>query len=235
MSNNWTEKNLPDLSGKTIIITGANPGTGYAATELIAAKGATVIMASRNPGRVETARKEILSKNKNAKLDAIPLDLGSLDSIKNFTKEFKEKYSSLDILICNAGVCQTPDIQTEDGFGFQMGINHLGHYALTGLLLDTLKNTKDSRVVTMSSMNHVQARPLNFDNLFLGNESHQMKAYEQSKLANLLFSYELSRKLEEADVGVEAIRSLSQYERGECGGDDGNTCAFLLNRYKGNC
>jgi NAD(P)-dependent dehydrogenase (short-subunit alcohol dehydrogenase family) len=205
MSDKWTEKKLPDLTGKTIIITGANSGTGYAATEFMATKGATVIMASRNPGRIETARKKIMSKNKNAKLDAITLDLGSLDSIKNFAKEFKEKYSSLDILICNAGVCQTPDIQTEDGFGFQMGINHLGHYALTGLLLDMLKNTKDSRVVTMSSMNHMQAKPLNFENLFLENEYHQMKAYEQSKLANLLFSYELSRKLADANVQVEAI------------------------------
>ena len=205
MSNKWTAKNLPDLTGKTIIITGANSGTGFAATEFMAAKGATIIMASRNPDRVETARMEIMSNNQNARLDVIPLDLGSLELIKKFASEFKEKYSPLDILMCNAGVCQTPDIKTEDGFGFQMGINHLGHYALTGLLLETLKSTNGSRIVTMSSMNHMQASPLDFNNIFLENEYHQMKAYEQSKLANLLFSYELSRKLEDADIPVEAI------------------------------
>ncbi|MCK4899646.1 MAG: SDR family NAD(P)-dependent oxidoreductase, partial [Anaerolineales bacterium] len=121
-----------------------------------------------------------------------------------FSEEFKKKYSSLDILINNAGMSQTPDIKTEDGFEMQIGVNHLGHYALTGYLIDRLVNTKDSRVVTMSSMNHEQGI-MNFDNLFLEGEYHQMKAYEQSKLANLLFSYELHRRLAQAGVSVESI------------------------------
>jgi len=114
------------------------------------------------------------------------------------------KYPSLDILINNAGMCQTPDIKTKDGFEMQIGVNHLGHYALTGLLMDRLVNTKGSRVVTMSSMNHEQGI-MNFDNLFLEGEYQQMRAYEQSKLANLLFSYELSRRFTQAGGQAESI------------------------------
>ena len=203
-STKWTEKNLPDLTGKTIIITGANSGTGFAATKFMSAKGATIIMACRNPDKANKALQSIKNDNAEAKLDFIQLDLSSLASIKQFSEEFKKKYSSLDILINNAGMSQTPDIKTEDGFEMQIGVNHLGHYALTGHLMDRLVNTKDSRVVTMSSMNHEQGI-MNFDNLFLEGEYHQMKAYEQSKLANLLFSYELSRKLTQAGVSVESI------------------------------
>jgi len=203
-STQWTEKNLPDLTGKTIIITGANSGTGFAATRFMSAKGATIVMACRNPDKANKALQSLKNENADAKLDFIQLDLGSLDSIKKFSEQFKKKYSSLDILINNAGMSQTPDIKTEDGFEMQMGVNHLGHYALTGHLMDRLVNTKDSRVVTMSSMNHEQGI-MNFDNLFLEGEYHQMKAYEQSKLANLLFSYELHRRLAQAGVSVESI------------------------------
>jgi len=204
MTTNWTEKNLPDLNGKTIIITGANSGTGFSATKFMSAKGATVVMACRNADKAATALQSIKNENPNAKLDFIPLELGSLASIEKFAEAFKEKHPSLGILINNAGMCQTPELKTKDGFEMQIGVNHLGHYALTGHLLDRLLNTKDSRVVTMSSMNHVQGI-MNLDNLFLTGEYHQMKAYEQSKLANLLFSYELSRKLAQAGVSVESI------------------------------
>jgi len=203
-STEWTEKNLPDLTGKIIIITGANSGTGYAATNFMSANGATVIMACRNPDKANKALQNIKNDNAEAKLDFIRLDLGSLASIKQFSEEFKKRYSSLDILINNAGMSQTPDIKTEDGFEMQIGVNHLGHYALTGLLMDRLVNTKDSRVVTMSSMNHEQGT-MNFGNLFLEGEYQPMKAYEQSKLANLLFSYELCRKIAQAGVSVESI------------------------------
>jgi len=203
-STKWTEKNLPDLTGKTIIITGANSGTGFAATKFMSAKGATIIMACRNPDKANKALQSIKKDNAEAKLDFIQLDLGSLASIRQFSEEFKKKYGSLDILINNAGMSQTPDIKTEDGFEMQIGVNHLGHYALTGHLMDRLVSTKDSRVVTMSSMNHEQGI-MNFDNLFLEGEYHQMKAYEQSKLANLLFSYELHRRLGRAGVSVESI------------------------------
>jgi len=204
MTTNWTEENLPDLQGKTIIITGANSGTGFAATKFMSAKNAVVVMACRNPEKANMALQNIKKDNPEAKLDFIQLDLSSLASVKQFSEDFKTKYSSLDILINNAGMSQTPDIKTIDDFEMQMGVNHLGHFALTGLLMDRLVNTKDSRVVTMSSMNHEQGI-INFDNLFLEGEYHQMKAYEQSKLANLLFSYELSRRLTQAEVSVESI------------------------------
>ena len=170
----------------------------------MSAKGATVVMACRNPDKANTALHSIKNDNAESKLDFIQLDLASLASIKRFSDEFKQKYPSLDILINNAGMCQTPEIKTEDGFEMQIGVNHLGHYALTGHLMDHLVKTTDSRVVTMSSMNHEQGI-MNFDNLFLKGEYHQMKAYEQSKLANLLFSYELSRKLAQAEVSVESV------------------------------
>ena len=170
----------------------------------MSAMGATIIMACRNPDKAKKALQSIKNDNAEAKLDFIQLDLSSLASVKQFSEGFKKKYSSLDILINNAGMSQTPDIRTEDGFEMQMGVNHLGHFALTGLLMDRLVNTKDSRVVTMSSMNHEQGI-INFDNLFLEGEYHQMKAYEQSKLANLLFSYELSRRFTQAGVDVESI------------------------------
>jgi len=204
MTTNWTEKNLPDLTGKVIIITGANSGTGFAATKFMSAKGATIVMACRNPEKANQALQNIKNENPDARLDFIQIDLASLASIKQFSKEFKKRYASLDILINNAGMSQTPDIKTEDGFEMQMGVNHLGHFALTGLLMDRLVNSKDSRVVTMSSMNHMQG-VMNLNNLFLEGEYHQMKAYEQSKLANLLFSYELSRRLAQAGVSVESI------------------------------
>ncbi len=204
ISTKWTEKNLPDLTEKIIIITGANSGTGFAATKFMSAKGATIVMACRNPDKANKALQSIKDDNAEAKLDFIQLDLSSLASIKQFSKEFMKKYSSLDILINNAGMSQTPDIKTEDGFEMQIGVNHLGHSALTGHLMDRLVKTKDSRVVTMSSMNHEQGI-MSFDNLFLEDEYHPMKAYEQSKLANLLFSYELSRRLAQAGVSVESI------------------------------
>ncbi len=204
MSKIWNEKDLPDLSGKTIIITGANSGTGFAATKFMSAKGATIIMACRNAEKANAALQNIKIANGEARLDFIQVDLGSLESIRQFSEKFKKKYSSLDILINNAGMCQTPELKTKDGFEMQMGVNHLGHFALTGHLIDHLKKSKNSRVVTMGSMNHEQGI-INFDNLFLKGEYHQMKAYEQSKLANLLFSYELGRRLTKAGVSVESI------------------------------
>lgn len=202
-STKWTEKNLPDLSEKTIIITGANSGTGFSATRFMSAKGATIIMACRNPEKANKALQSIKSENPKAKVDFIQLNLGSLASVKQFSEAFKAKYASLDILINNAGVAQTPDIKTEDGFEMQIGINHLGHFALTGYLMDRLVNTLDSRVVTVGSMNGEQGE-MNFDNLFFEGEYQAMRAYNQSKLATHLFAYELGKKFANAGMSVES-------------------------------
>jgi NAD(P)-dependent dehydrogenase (short-subunit alcohol dehydrogenase family) len=203
-STEWTEKNLPDLTGKTIIITGANSGTGFSATKFMSAQGATVIMACRNPARAKKALKSLKNENPAAKLDFIQLDLGDLTSVKKFAYAFKEKYTSLDILINNAGVAQTPELKTKDGFEMQMGINHLGHFSLTSYLLDRLVITKDSRVVTVGSMNGEQGE-MNFDNLFLEGEYQALQAYNQSKLATHLFAYELGKRLEDAGLSVESL------------------------------
>lgn len=200
----WTEKNLPDLSGKTIIITGANSGTGYSAAKFMSAKGATIIMACRNPQKAKAALQSIKSENPNAKLDFIPLDLGDLTSVKKFADLFKEKYASLDVLLNNAGVAQTPDMKTKDGFEMQMGINHLGHFALTSHLLERLAATQNSRVVTVGSMNGEQGA-MNFDNLFFDGNYDAMQAYNQSKLATHLFFYELGKRLENAGLGVQSL------------------------------
>lgn len=204
ISTKWTEENLPDLTGKTIIITGANSGTGFAATKFMSAKGATIIMACRNPDKAREALQSIKNEIPGAKLDFMQLNLGILASINQFSETFKEKYSSLDILINNAGMAQTPDIKTEDGFEMQIGVNHLGHFALTSYLMDHLVNTKDSRVVTVGSMNGERGE-MNFDNLFFQGEYTPMKAYNQSKLATHLFAYELGKRFTDTGMSVESI------------------------------
>jgi len=200
----WTEKNLPDLSGKTIIITGANSGTGFSAAKFMSAKGATVIMACRNPEKAKKAIQSLKNENPGVRLDFIHLGLGDLASIKKFADVFKEKYASLDILINNAGVAQTPDMKTKDGFEMQMGINHLGHFALTSYLVERLASTKNSRVITVGSMNGEQGE-MNFDNLFFEGEYQAMPAYNQSKLATHLFAYELGKRFENAKLGIESL------------------------------
>jgi len=200
----WTEKNLPDLSGKTIIITGANSGTGFSATKFMSAKGATIIMACRNPEKAKKALENIKNENPSAKLDFIRLDLGDLASVKEFADTFKEKYISLDALINNAGVAQTPDLRTKDNFEMQMGINHLGHFALTSYLVERLTSTKNSRVVTVGSMNGEQGK-MNFDTLFFEGEYDAMQAYNQSKLATHLFAYELGERFENAGLGIQSL------------------------------
>ncbi|MBT3273233.1 MAG: SDR family NAD(P)-dependent oxidoreductase [Spirochaetales bacterium] len=200
----WTEKYLLDLSGMTIIITGANSGTGFTATKYMSAKGATIIMACRNPGKAKKALENIKDENPGAKLDFIRLDLGDLASVKEFADRFKEKYISLDILINNAGVAQTPELRTKDNFEMQLGINHLGHFALTGYLVERLTSTKNARVVTVGSMNGEQGK-MNFDNLFFEGEYDAMQAYNQSKLATHLFAYELGKRFESAGLGIQSL------------------------------
>jgi len=200
----WTEKDLPNLGGKTVIITGANSGIGFSATKFMSAKGATIIMACRNPDKAKNALQTIKNENPNAKLDFIRLDLGDLASVKKFADTFKEKYTSLDILLNNAGVAQTPDLKTKDGFEMQIGINHLGHFALTSYLLERLASTNNSRVVTVGSMNGEQG-DMNFDNLFFEGKYDAMPAYNQSKLATHLFAYELSKRFENAGLDIQSL------------------------------
>lgn len=194
---NWTQKDIPDLSGKVAVITGANSGLGLESTKALARKGATVIMACRNLQKAEKAKEEVLREVPDAKLDVIQLDNASLGSVRAFADTFQTKYDRLDILMNNAGVMAIPRQETEDGFEMQLGVNHLGHFALTGLLLDVIKRTPNARVHTTSSSANYGSE-IHFDDLMLEKDYGRWKAYGQSKLANVFFANELNKRLKAA-------------------------------------
>lgn len=202
----WTTTNMPDLSGKTIIVTGGNSGLGYESVKAFAKKGAEVILASRSLEKGEQARKEIRSEIQEGKIHVMQLDLGDLESIRAFVKEFNKKFTKLDVLLNNAGIMMTPYFKTKDGFEGQFGINHLGHYALTGLLMDLLQSTPGARIVNVSSGAHRNG-VMDFKNLqFEGGRGYSpIKAYGRSKISNLLFTYELQRKLDAANLDMMAV------------------------------
>ena len=206
MSENWTANNIPDLTGKIIIITGANSGIGFESAREFTRKGAEVIFASRDPFKAEHALMSIQAEFPKAKLKFFELDLASLDSIRKFTEEFKSAYPKLDILLNNAGIMMVPYGKTKDGFERTIGTNHLGHFALTGLLMDRLSTTPGARVVNVASNAHY-AGEMDFENLLFEDEHEYtpMKAYGRSKLANLLFTYELQRRFQSSGLDVIAL------------------------------
>lgn len=205
-NKNWTTENIGNLTGKNIIVTGGNSGLGYEAVKALSMKGAKVILACRNIEKGEHAKKSILEFNKNADIVVSKLDLSDLDSIHQFSNQYKSENTHLNVLINNAGIMMPPYELTKDGFESQVGTNHLGHFALTGLLLDVLKNTPNSRVVNVSSIAHKNGR-MNFDNLLYtnGKDYTPMKAYGRSKLANLLFTFELQRFFEKNNMDCIAV------------------------------
>jgi NAD(P)-dependent dehydrogenase (short-subunit alcohol dehydrogenase family) len=194
-SDDWTEAEIPDQSGRTALITGANSGIGLGAAHALASKGARVILACRNREKAVEASRSIARDHPGATLEIVPLDLADLASIREAARRVRERVDSIDLLINNAGLMGIPRSQTSDGFEMQLGTNHLGHFALTGLLLEKLLASPDSRVVTVTSATHKAAR-LAFDDLNGEIRYNRFRAYGQSKLANLLFSYELQRRLE---------------------------------------
>ncbi len=206
MKTNWTTKDIPDLTGKVIVVTGANSGIGFEAAKEFARKGAQVILACRSMDKAEKALGLILGEIPDAKAEIMDLDLTSLKSIRKFADVFKGKYDRLDILLNNAGIMMVPYGKTEDGFEKQFGTNHLGHYALTGLLIDVILKTPKARIVNVSSTGH-RFGDMDFDNLMFegGNKYSPMKAYGRSKLANLLFTYESQRRLEEKGADVISV------------------------------
>jgi NAD(P)-dependent dehydrogenase (short-subunit alcohol dehydrogenase family) len=193
----WTLDNMPDQTSRVAIVTGANTGIGFETAAALAAKNATVVMACRNRQKAEDAMARIRERRPDAKLEFVELDLASLASVERFAEAFRAGHDRLDLLINNAGVMIPPFGTTEDGFELQFGCNHLGHFALTGRLLDLLEATPDSRVVNVSSMAHRQGK-MDFDNLNAEKGYSAMPAYSQSKLANLLFTFELQRRLDAA-------------------------------------
>ncbi|GAA3241432.1 oxidoreductase [Actinocorallia longicatena] len=187
----WTTADIPDLNGKRVIVTGANSGIGYHAALRFAAAGAEVVLACRNPGRGEAALQRIKDASPGAAVSLAALDLSSLQSVRDFAAaQVKEP---LDLLINNAGVMAIPRAETADGFEMQLGTNHLGHFALTGLLLPALLERSGARVVTVGSTASFWGK-IRLDDLMSEKKYGKMAAYGQAKLANLLFSAELGRR-----------------------------------------
>lgn len=185
---------IPSLKNKVAIVTGANTGLGYQTAKSFALQQAHVVMACRDEGKALDAMNAIKAEYDDAKMTFIALDLANLKTIKTFAKQFNETFQRLDILVNNAGVMAIPACKTKDGFEHQFGVNHLGHFALTGLLLAPLKATPHSRVISVSSLNEASSR-INFNDLMGEKRYNRWLAYGQSKLANLLFAYELDRQL----------------------------------------
>jgi len=232
---NWTIDNIDNLSGKRVIITGGGSGIGYEAARVLAAKGAEVILAIRTMEKGERAMNKIKTADPAANVSLMHLDLGDLKSIQSFAEEFLKKYDSLNLLINNAGVMIPPFKQTKDGFELQFGTNHLGHFALTGLLLPVLLTTPSSRIVIVSSIASRGAEIM-FDNLDGSKGYSAMKFYRQSKLANLLFAVELNKRLIKSGAetisiachpGISATNLMS---RGS-GKESGTIMKFLFNAY----
>jgi NAD(P)-dependent dehydrogenase (short-subunit alcohol dehydrogenase family) len=191
----WTTANIGDQTGRTAVITGANTGLGYETAAALAAKGAQVVLAVRNLDKGKDAADRIAAASPGAQVQLQELDLTSLESVRAAAEQLKANYDAVDLLINNAGVMMTPKSTTKDGFELQFGTNHLGHFAFTGLLLDRVLATSGSRVVTVSSTAHRFIRGIRFDDLQWERDYSRARAYGQSKLANLMFTYELQRRL----------------------------------------
>lgn len=202
----WNSDNIPNQQDKVIIITGATSGLGKEATKILSSKNATVIMAVRNTKKGEIVAQEIRETFSSAIIEVRKLELNSLKSIQIFAEGILSDYERLDILINNAGVMACPFSKTEDGFEIQMGVNHLGHFALTGHLMPLLKKTKSSRIVVTASAAHRQGN-INFEDINWKKRDYStIKAYGDSKLANLYFTYELARKFKgDADAPMVTV------------------------------
>lgn len=203
---NWTTADMPDLAGKVIVVTGANSGIGFEAAQEFARKGARTILACRSMDKAEAALAQIKAEIPDAQAEIMSLDLASQASVRQFADAFKAKYDRLDVLVNNAGIMMVPYATTEDGFESQFATNHLGHFALTGLLIDLLLKTLGSRVVNVSSGGHRFGK-MDFDDLmFEGGQGYSaMRSYGRSKLANLLFTYELQRRYDAAHADAIAV------------------------------
>lgn len=204
MPEQWTTTNITDQTGKRVVITGANSGIGFEAAKELAGKGAEVILAVRSVARGETAKAVITRAHPRASVTVMQLDLSKQQNVHSFVDSFNQRFDGISVLINNAGVMAPPYTKTEDGFELQFGTNHLGHFALTGLLLPQLLKTAQSRVVVVSSMAHERGE-IHFDNLDGSKGYRRWAFYGQSKLANLLFMRELQRRLRAADAQTIAV------------------------------
>jgi NAD(P)-dependent dehydrogenase (short-subunit alcohol dehydrogenase family) len=200
----WTEADIPGQSGRVAIVTGANIGVGFATARLLAERGARVVLACRDVGKAKAAAARIVDAAPSAHLAVAQLDLTSLASIRETSQELLSRYERIDLLINNAGIMEPPYARTVDGYELTLATNHLGPFALTGLLLARLLETLGSRIVTVSSEGHARGA-IDFDDLQSANGYSPEHAYYQSKLANLLFAYELDRRLRAAGADTSSL------------------------------
>jgi len=212
MSNGakWTATDVPDQRGRIAIVTGANSGLGSETALALAARGAHVVLACRDASKAQAALEEIRAASPAASVEVMVLDLASLASIRAFADAVSARHPRLDLLCNNAGVMAIPRRRTADGFEMQLGTNHLGHFALTGLLLPLLLATPHARVVSVSSSAHRPGK-IHWDDLQLERSYGKWHAYAQSKLANLLFAYELDRRLRKAAASVISVAAHPGY------------------------
>lgn len=204
-NSHWSTADIPDQAGRVAVVTGANTGLGFETAKALAGAHAHVVIAVRNLDKGKEAATRISAATPGAHIALQRLDLTSLGSVRTAAAALSETYEHIDLLINNAGVMDTPKGTTTDGFELQFGTNHLGHFALTGLLLDRLLATSGSRIVTLSSVAHRMGAAIHFDDLQWEHSYSRAGAYGQSKLANLLFTYELQRRLAVAGVSTIAL------------------------------
>jgi len=193
----WNLKQAPTQKGRIAIVTGANIGLGYETALALAGKGCSVVLACRNIDKAEAAKASILTQYPKAIVDCMSLDLANLKSVRKFAAAYKRRHDKLDLLINNAGIMMPPYSLSEDGFESQLAANYLGHFALTGLLLSVITKTPNSRIVSLSSLAHKWSG-IRFDDLHFERRYDKRLAYGQSKLACLMFAYELQRRLTRA-------------------------------------
>jgi len=223
----WTADDIPDQAGKTIVITGANSGLGLRSAEALAAKGARVMMACRNAAKAAPALVAVKAKATGPAPEVVALDLASLASVRECAAQLAEELDHLDVLMNNAGIMAVPKAVTVDGFESQLGTNHLGHFALTGLLLPALLAAPDARVVSVSSNAHKFGR-MDLDDLFFERRHYsRWRAYGQSKLANLLFTSELQRRAVDHRTALTAAAAHPGYSATNLTSGPASGAAFL--------
>lgn len=227
----WTDALIPDQTGCVVLITGANSGIGLEAARMLATRGASVVLACRTRSKADLARASILVDAPTADVAIIDLDLSSLASVSAAAAEFGGRFDRLDLLLNNAGVMATPYERTVDGFELQFATNHLGHFALTGHLLPTLLATPASRVVNVSSLAHKMGK-IHFDDLQSERRYRAWRAYGQSKLANLLFTFELQRRLDSVGADLVAVAAHPGISDTNLAGSSGGTAGKLMSLAK---
>lgn len=213
MSKKWNTADIPSQKGKIYVVTGANSGLGLGTTKVLAQKGAQVVMAVRNLEKGKAAMQEVLRETPDAQLELMQVDLSDLESVRLFAAEYRRKYDRLNVLINNAGVMMPVQrFETKQGYEGQFGTNHLGHFVLTRELYDVIDGTPDARIVTLSSLVAKMAKgKIYWDDLQWEQSYDKMGSYAQSKLANMMFGYELHQRLEEAGSGTQSILAHPGY------------------------